>query len=120
MNTLTFETGVSDHHKLIGTMLRSTCGKGKPKKTFYHCYKNFDNEKFEEELKKYLSSMFHLAFKSTVDRFAPLQQKVVRDNKQPFMKKTLRKAIMKRSKLKNKFNKERIAKNWSDYKQQRN
>ena len=120
MNTLTFETGVSDHHKLIGTMLRSTCGKGKPKKTFYHCYKNFDNEKFEEELKKYLSSMFHLAFKSTVDRFAPLQQKVVQNNKQPFMTKTLRKAIMKRSKLKNKFNKERIAKNWSDYKQQRN
>ena len=27
---------------------------------------------------------------------------------------------MKRSKLKNKFNKERNAKNWSDYKQQRN
>ena len=36
------------------------------------------------------------------------------------MKKTLRKAIMKRSKLKNKFNKERNKKNWSDYKQQRN
>ena len=36
------------------------------------------------------------------------------------MTKTLRKAIMKRSKLKNKFNKERNAKNWSNYKQQRN
>ena len=30
MNTL--ETGVSDHHKLIGTMVRSTFAKGKPKK----------------------------------------------------------------------------------------
>ena len=30
MKTLTFETGVSDHHKLIGTMLRSTFAKGKP------------------------------------------------------------------------------------------
>ena len=29
MNTLTFVTGVSDHHKLIGTMLRSTFGQGK-------------------------------------------------------------------------------------------
>ena len=30
MKTLTFEMGVSDHHKLIGTMLRSTFAKGKP------------------------------------------------------------------------------------------
>ena len=30
MKTLTFEAGVSDHHKLIGTMLRSTFAKGKP------------------------------------------------------------------------------------------
>ena len=36
------------------------------------------------------------------------------------MTKTLRKAIMKRSKLKNKFNKERNDKNWFNYKQQRN
>ena len=36
------------------------------------------------------------------------------------MTKTLHKAIMKRSKSKNKFSKKRNAKNWSDYKQQRN
>ena len=40
MKTLTFEMGVSDHHKLIGTMLRSTFAKGKPKRMFYRCYKN--------------------------------------------------------------------------------
>ena len=70
MNTLTFKTGLSDHHKFIGTMRRSTFAKGKPKKAFCHCYKNCDNEKFEEELKKHLSSVldfesFHLAFKTT-------------------------------------------------------
>ena len=79
MNTLTFKTGLSDHHKFIGTMRRSTFAKGKPKKAFCHCYKNCDNEKFEEELKKHLSSVldfesFHLAFKMTLDRFAPLKQ----------------------------------------------
>ena len=36
------------------------------------------------------------------------------------MTKTLRKAIMKRSKSKNKFNKERNAKNWFNYEQTRN
>ena len=35
MKTLTSETGVSDHHKLIGAMLRSTFAKGKSKKMFY-------------------------------------------------------------------------------------
>ena len=103
MNTLTFEMGVSDHHKLIGTMLTSTCARGKPKKIIYRCYKNFDYEKFEEELKKNLSSVldfesFNLAFKTTLDRFAPLKQKFVRNNNQTLMTKTLRKAILKRSK----------------------
>ena len=60
---------------------------------------------------------FHFAFKTTLDRFAPLKQKVVRNNNQRFITKTLRQAITKRSELKNKFNKERNAENWSDYKQ---
>ena len=57
MNTLIFETGVSDHHKLIGTMQRSTFAKGKPKKKIY-CYKSFDNEKFEEKLKNIFTARF--------------------------------------------------------------
>ena len=89
MNTLTFETGVSDRHKLIGTMLRFTFAKGKPKYLFYRCYKNFDNEKFEQKLKRHLSSLqdfesFYLAAKTTLDRFAPLKQKFVRNNDLPF------------------------------------
>ena len=32
MNILTFKTCVSDRHKLVGMMLRSTFTKGKPKK----------------------------------------------------------------------------------------
>ena len=42
------------------------------------------------------------------------------NNNQPFLTKTLCKAIMKRSKLRNKFNKKRNVKNWFTYKQQRN
>ena len=57
MKTLTVETGVSDHYKLIGAMLRSTFAKGKPKKMFDRCYSNFDNKNFEEELQKQLLSV---------------------------------------------------------------
>ena len=102
-------------------MLRSTFAKGKPKKIFYRCYRNFDNKKFEEELQKQLLSVsdfesFHFAFKVTLNKLAPLKQKLIRNNNQPFMTKTLRKAIMRRSKLRNKFNKERNIENWSEYK----
>ena len=66
-------------------MLRSTFPKDKPKQIFCGYYKNFDNKKFQEELKNHLSSAldfesFHLASKTTPDRFAPSKQNVVRNN----------------------------------------
>ena len=95
-------------------MLRSTFVKGKPKKTV--CYENFDNKRFEEKLQNQLLSVsdfesFQIVFKVTLNQFAPLKQKLIRNNNQPFMTKALRKAIMKRSKLRNKFNEERIIEN---------
>ena len=76
MKTVTFETCVSDHHKLIGTMLRSTFAKEKPKQIFYRCYRNFDNKKFEEELQKQLPSVsdfesFQFSFRVILNQFAP-------------------------------------------------
>ena len=61
---------------------------------------------------------FQFAFKFILNQFAPLKQKLIRNNNQPFMTKTLCKAIMKRSKLRNKFNDERKIEKWSEYKHQ--
>ena len=63
---------------------------------------------------------FQFAFKVILNQFAPLKQKLIRNNNQPFMTKTLHEAIMKRSKLRNKFIEERSIENWSEYKRQRN
>ena len=65
---------ISDHHKLIGTMLRYVFAKGKFNNMFYRCYKNFENGKFEEEIKNPLVPMsgfesFHLAFKFNLNQF---------------------------------------------------
>ena len=92
---------------------------------FYRCYRKFENKKFEEELQKQLLSvsdfpLFQFAFKVILNQFALFKQKCIRNNNQPFMTKTLRKAIMKRSKLRNKFIEERNIENWSEYKCQRN
>ena len=46
--------------------------------------------------------------------------KMFRCKNNPFMNKALRKAIMTRSRLKNKFNKNSSAKNWNSYKKQKN
>ena len=85
-------------------MLRSTFAKGKPKKLFYRCYRKFEYKKFEEELQKQLLSvsdfpLFQFAFKVILNQFALFKQKRIRNKNQPFMTKTLRKAIMKRSEL---------------------
>ena len=91
----------------------------------YRYYRKFDTKRFEEELEKQLPSVsdlasFQFTFKVILNQFAPLKQKLIRINNQPFMTKIPHKAIMKRSKLRNKFNKERNIGNWSKYKREHN
>ena len=76
----TCETGLSDHHKMVHSFLRKTFAKGKPKTIYYRCFKNFEQNKFNEELKKRISidlsfEAFLEIFQSTLDRFAPYKQK---------------------------------------------
>ena len=42
----TVETGISDYHKLIMSICRMTFAKGKSKKLFYRCCKNFGSKHF--------------------------------------------------------------------------
>ena len=50
----TFETGLSDHHKLILTIMKSGIFKGSLKEKIYRSYKKFDNEYFSNTLKEKL------------------------------------------------------------------
>ena len=104
MKSATFETGLSDHHKLITTILRKTISKGNSKKMFYRDYKRFDQKKFETELKLKLNSQknlsystFQAMFLEILNKIAPVKVKVLRFNNNVFMTKSLRKAIMLRS-----------------------
>ena len=111
MKSMALETGISDHHKMIMTIFRSTFAKGKPKTFYYRCYKKFNLEQFQMELKEKLDEIsnnsfdiFLEEFKTCLDKFAPLKEKKIRFNNSIFMTKSLRKAIMLRSQLKKKFN----------------
>ena len=49
-NTSSFETGISDHHHLIYSILKATFEKEESKKFTYRNYKQFQWENFEKDL----------------------------------------------------------------------
>ena len=90
---------------------------------FHRDYKRFDQNKFETELKLKLNPQTNLSkptlqavFLKILNKIASVKIKFLRFNNNAFMPKSLRKAIMFRSRLKNNFNKERSDENWNSYK----
>ena len=53
----TFETGISDHQKLVSTILKSGSFKGIPKMKIYRSYKKFELENFNRILKDKLENL---------------------------------------------------------------
>ena len=47
--TTTIETGISDFHKLLVTVLKTFYKKQRPKIIYYRNYKNFENDNFRQE-----------------------------------------------------------------------
>ena len=87
--------------------------------------KKFDNNAFRHDIEKCNFNTADLkTFKETVfcifNKHAPTKRKYVRANEAPFMTKELHKAIMKRSRLRNKFLKNKNEINRNNYKVQRN
>ena len=90
--------------------MKTTFPKAKPKVLFYRDEKNFVEEDFELELNFWLQKRkvvdydtFHKIFIDVLNKHAPCKQKIFRANHKPYMTKILRKAIMKRSALENKY-----------------
>ena len=105
-----FETGISDHHLMVYTMLKSTYTKLEPKILRKRSYKDFNKESFLRDLQHGLNNIGNFAefndeFKAILDHHAPIKQSKLRGNTKPHINKTLRKEIMKRSRLKNKATK---------------
>ena len=94
-----------------------------PKKLIY---RDFSTECFKDDFmsiicqEKYYYSDFEKKFIDTLNKHAPKKIKTFRGNQKPHINKALRKAIMKRSQLKNKANKTQNTKDASNYKRQKN
>ena len=123
------ETGLSDHHKMILSVLKSNFEKRDPIEVHYRSYKNFDEISFRYDLSYAL--FLRVQSITTYDEFkdiyleilnlhCPMKKKYVRGNNAPFMNKDLSRAFMCRSKLKNQFNKNPTEANKILYNKQRN
>ena len=127
MKSKTFITGISDFRALTTSIMKQTYSKGNPKIKFYRNYKQFNKDHFDIDLKQKLRSLPNLTYEDfedtflrTLDKHAPIKKKILRANENAFTNKTLRKAIMIRSNLKNIYLKKRNDTNWTNYKKQRN
>ena len=103
----TVETGLSGFHKMVVSVFKTSFKKQKPKIVTYRDYKRFDNEKFRESLISYFSAgknisydAFENLFLHTFDKMAPIKQK---GNQSPFINKDIHKAMMTRTRLRNRF-----------------
>eukprot|EP00794_Sanderia_malayensis_P005084 gene5084-5740_t len=110
-DTSTIETGLSDFHVMITTVLRGGFRKKGPTIVTYRDYSHFDNSKFCDEIATTFQDSssyndykaFDTLTMSIFDKHVPCKRKYIRANDCPFMNKQLRKAIMTRSRLKNKI-----------------
>ena len=105
-----FEIGISNHYLMVYTMLKSTYGKSEPKHLRHRSYKDFNKESFLEDLQHGLNNNGKFAefddeFKAVLNHHVPIKQSKLRGNTKPHINKTLKKGIMKKSRLKSKTNK---------------
>ena len=125
----TVETGLSDFHKMVFSVYKTSVKRQKPKiiNDYKRDYKRFDNEKFRESLITCFSTGKNISYDAfenlllqTIDKIAPIKQKHISGNQSPFMNKDIRKAIMTKTRLRNSFLKEPTQMNRLAYKKQRN
>ena len=107
-NTCTIQTGISDHQKMIITVLKTFFTKSELNQSLHSSNKL--NMKYDD---------FKQIFMRVLNRHAPMKVKTIRGNNAPFMNKSLSKSIMVRSKLKNRYNKFPTEQNKGLYNKQR-
>ena len=107
--------------------MKTTFPKAQPKIIYYRDYKNFDLYNFRTDLREQLKRdvekdyfHFELTFLRVLEEHAPMKKKVLRANDKPYMTKTLRKAIMRRSTLKSKYLKNKSDESLKEFKKHKN
>ena len=122
-NSCAIDTGLSDFYKMTASVLKCYFMKAEQKVIFYRDYKTFSNESFRSLITNkngnlqdhnVLDSFLDIC-KFALDESVPLKQKHITANNSPFMNKTISRKIMKRTRMRNKFLRQRTEANRRDY-----
>ena len=104
--TTTISTGLSDCHKMVVTVLKTTFPKAAPRVITYRDYSSYCPKDFAKDLQRNIDLIvegdyqpFEDVFLNTLQTRHPLKQKSVRANHKSYVTKEMRKAIMTRSRL---------------------
>ena len=121
------ETGISDHHHLTVTVLKTTYQRFPPKLLTYRSYEHSWNDslknKFESEAYTIQSGdivSLKTAITKSLNAVDPFKKRLVRGNNKPHLTSLIRNEIMAMSRLKNKTNKSEKEEDLKAYKKQRN
>ena len=132
MKSQAFELGLSDCHKLVCSILIASSKKLLPKTITYRDQKYFDQQNFLRDLdKKLVQGQLYKScdepykklseiFNDILNYYAPPKEKQVRGNHAPFMTKKLSKAVMEKSKARNKYLKWPSRENYLSHKKTKN
>ena len=111
------------------TVLKTTFDKHRPNVVNYRDYRNFREDIFRLDIQTELADLnvqgltytsFQDTFQRVLDIHAPMKKRYIRAKDSPFMNRILRKAFMLRTRLKNRYNKNKATDNWDAYRRQRN
>ena len=123
------ETGISDFHKMTVSVMKIYFKKQKSNIIYYRDYKNFSNDQFRADFLNELTKshipisrldVFTGTALQILGKHAPMKQKSITANESPFMTKNLKKEMMNRSRLTNKYLRNSSEENKLAYNKQRN
>ena len=123
------ETGISDFHKMTVPVVKIYFKKQKSNIIYYRDYKNFSNDQFRADFLNELTKghipisrldVFTGKALQILGKYAPMKEKSIRANESPFMTKNLKKEMMNRSRLRNKYLRNSSEENKLAYNKQRN
>ena len=119
-------TGLSDFRLLLVAEFKMSFQKCKPHIITYQNQKNYDNDVFRSEIQTFCSlnetdlGLFKESILCIFNKHAPIRKKHLRVNEAPFMTEEIHNAIMKRSRYRNKFLKDKSQTSRENYKIQQN
>ena len=125
-NTIAVSNELSDFHKMVMTVMKTSFKKHSPIERYHKDYKYLDRTRFKNNLNKKLHEgistyeSFETTFIEVLNKHAPLRKKFLRANHASHITKTLRKMIMHRSQFETKYLKSKTQNNLKLYKKHKN